>query len=54
MAKRLKYVFLKGGYTTGCKELIDLLRQKSRPYIFSSTLSSSVVAAASKVYSVNA
>ncbi|XP_065834806.1 2-amino-3-ketobutyrate coenzyme A ligase, mitochondrial-like isoform X2 [Oscarella lobularis] len=39
-----------GGYTTGCKELIDLLRQKSRPYIFSSTLSSSVVAAASKAF----
>eukprot|EP00118_Oscarella_pearsei_P013404 m.106978 g.106978 ORF g.106978 m.106978 type:complete len:173 (+) comp37274_c0_seq5:927-1445(+) len=41
-----------GGYTTGCRELINLLRQKSRPYIFSSTLSTSVVAAASKAFDI--
>jgi 7-keto-8-aminopelargonate synthetase-like enzyme len=27
-----------GGYTTGSKALIDLLRQRSRPYLFSNTL----------------
>jgi glycine C-acetyltransferase len=27
-----------GGYTTGPKVLIDLLRQRSRPYLFSNTL----------------
>ena len=34
-----------GGYTTGRKEVVDLLRQKSRPYLFSNTLAPSVVAA---------
>lgn len=38
-----------GGYTTGPKELIDLLRQKSRPYLFSNSLPPPVVACASKV-----
>lgn len=32
-----------GGYTTGPKELIDLLRQRSRPYLFSNSLAPSVV-----------
>ena len=39
-----------GGYTTGSKELVSLLRQKSRPYLFSNTLPPPVVAAASKVF----
>ncbi|CAB3377771.1 Hypothetical predicted protein [Cloeon dipterum] len=39
-----------GGYTTGPKELIDLLRQKSRPYLFSNSLPPPVVASASKVF----
>ncbi|XP_070566567.1 2-amino-3-ketobutyrate coenzyme A ligase, mitochondrial-like [Ptychodera flava] len=39
-----------GGYTTGPKALIDLLRQKSRPYLFSNTLPPPVVASASKVF----
>ncbi|CAB4004820.1 2-amino-3-ketobutyrate coenzyme A ligase, mitochondrial [Paramuricea clavata] len=39
-----------GGYTTGSKELIALLRQKSRPYLFSNTLPPPVVAGASKVF----
>ena len=39
-----------GGYTTGPKELIDLLRQRSRPYLFSNTLPPPVVAGASKVH----
>ncbi|NP_989284.1 2-amino-3-ketobutyrate coenzyme A ligase, mitochondrial [Xenopus tropicalis] len=37
-----------GGYTTGPKPLIDLLRQRSRPYLFSNTLPPAVVGSASK------
>jgi len=33
-----------GGYTSGRKEIIDLLRQKSRPYLFSNTLAPSIAA----------
>ena len=40
-----------GGYTTGPQQLIDLLRQKSRPYLFSNSLPPPVVASASKVCS---
>lgn len=38
-----------GGYTTGPREVISLLRQKSRPYLFSNSLPPAVVGAASKV-----
>ena len=38
-----------GGYTTSCKELTTLLRQKSRPYLFSNSLPPSVICQASKV-----
>ncbi|KAK2568347.1 2-amino-3-ketobutyrate coenzyme A ligase [Acropora cervicornis] len=38
-----------GGYTTGPKQLIQMLRQKSRPYLFSNTLPPPVVGGASKV-----
>ena len=38
-----------GGYTTGPKELINLLRQRSRPYLFSNSLPPPVVAGAHKV-----
>ena len=38
-----------GGYTSGRKEMIDLLRQKSRPYLFSNTLAPSIAASACKV-----
>ncbi|XP_046748276.1 2-amino-3-ketobutyrate coenzyme A ligase, mitochondrial [Diprion similis] len=38
-----------GGYTTGPKELIDLLRQRSRPYLFSNSLPPPVVATGIKV-----
>lgn len=34
-----------GGFTSGKKEVIDMLRQKSRPYLFSNTLAPSVVGA---------
>ncbi|XP_048357489.1 2-amino-3-ketobutyrate coenzyme A ligase, mitochondrial [Sphaerodactylus townsendi] len=37
-----------GGYTTGPKALIDLLRQRSRPYLFSNSLPPAVVGCASK------
>ncbi|KAF9943357.1 hypothetical protein BGZ67_000037 [Mortierella alpina] len=36
-----------GGYTTGCKEMIDLLRNRSRPYLFSNSLPPAVVGSAS-------
>jgi glycine C-acetyltransferase len=34
-----------GGYTTGRKEIVELLRQRSRPYLFSNSLAPSIVAA---------
>ena len=34
-----------GGFTSGRKEIIDMLRQKSRPYLFSNTLAPSIVGA---------
>ncbi|CAF4378172.1 unnamed protein product, partial [Adineta steineri] len=37
-----------GGYTTGPKALIDLLRQRSRPYLFSNTLPPAIVGSAMK------
>ena len=39
-----------GGFTTGRKEIIDLLRQRSRPYLFSNTLAPSIVAAGKMVF----
>uniref|UniRef100_A0A7S4KNL4 2-amino-3-ketobutyrate coenzyme A ligase, mitochondrial n=1 Tax=Paramoeba aestuarina TaxID=180227 RepID=A0A7S4KNL4_9EUKA len=39
-----------GGYTTGRKEIIDLLRQKSRPYLFSNSLAPAIVGASLKVF----
>jgi glycine C-acetyltransferase len=38
-----------GGYTSGRKEIIDLLRQRSRPYLFSNTLAPSIAGASLKV-----
>ena len=38
-----------GGYTTGRKEIIELLRQRSRPYLFSNSVSPAIVAASIKV-----
>ncbi len=37
-----------GGYTSGRKEIIDLLRQRSRPYLFSNTVAPSIVGASLK------
>ena len=38
-----------GGYTSGRKEIIDLLRQRSRPYLFSNTLAPAIASASIKV-----
>ena len=38
-----------GGYTSGRKEIIDMLRQRSRPYLFSNTLAPAICAATIKV-----
>jgi len=39
-----------GGYTTGKKEIIDILRQRSRPYLFSNSLAPGIVGASIKVF----
>ena len=39
-----------GGYTTGRQEIIDMLRQRSRPYLFSNTLTPSLAAAGIEVF----
>ena len=41
-----------GGFTSGPKEIIDLLRQKSRPYLFSNTLAPSIVGASLEVLDI--
>ena len=41
-----------GGFTTGRKDIIDLLRQRSRPYIFSNTVAPSIVSASLKVFDI--
>ncbi len=41
-----------GGYTTGRKEIIEMLRQRSRPYLFSNSLAPSIVGAANKVFDI--
>lgn len=41
-----------GGYTTGKKEIIDMLRQRSRPYLFSNSLAPSIVGASNKVFDI--
>ena len=39
-----------GGFTTGRKEIIEMLRQKSRPYLFSNSLAPSIVGASIEVF----
>ena len=41
-----------GGYTSGKKEIIEMLRQRSRPYLFSNTLAPSIAAASLKVLEI--
>jgi glycine C-acetyltransferase len=41
-----------GGYTTAKKEIIEILRQRSRPYLFSNSLAPSIVGASIKVFDI--
>lgn len=41
-----------GGYTTAKKEIIEILRQRSRPYLFSNSLAPSIVGASIKVFEI--
>ena len=41
-----------GGYTSGRREIVELLRQRSRPYLFSNTLPPSIVAASLKALEI--
>lgn len=41
-----------GGFTSGRKEIIDMLRQRSRPYLFSNSLSPAIVGAAIEVFNL--
>ena len=41
-----------GGYTTGKKEIIEMLRQRSRPYLFSNSLAPSIVGASLEVLNI--
>ena len=41
-----------GGYTTGRKEIVDILRQRSRPYLFSNTLAPPIVVGALKALEI--
>ncbi|MGB1183541.1 MAG: glycine C-acetyltransferase, partial [Schleiferiaceae bacterium] len=41
-----------GGFTTGRKEIIEMLRQKSRPYLFSNSLAPTIVGASIEVFKV--
>lgn len=41
-----------GGFTSGRKEIIEMLRQRSRPYLFSNSLAPSIVGASIKVFEI--
>jgi len=41
-----------GGFTTGRKEIIEMLRQKSRPYLFSNSLAPAIVGASIEVFNL--
>lgn len=41
-----------GGYTTGRKEIIEILRQRSRPYLFSNSLAPAIVGASLRVFEI--
>ncbi|MDZ7645810.1 MAG: aminotransferase class I/II-fold pyridoxal phosphate-dependent enzyme [Cytophagales bacterium] len=41
-----------GGFTAGRKEIIEMLRQRSRPYLFSNTLAPSIVGASIEVFHI--
>ncbi len=41
-----------GGFTTGRKEIIDMLRQRSRPYLFSNSIPPAIVGASIKMFNI--
>ncbi|MEO9571240.1 MAG: glycine C-acetyltransferase [Polaribacter sp.] len=41
-----------GGFTTGKKEIIEMLRQRSRPYLFSNSLAPAIIGASLKVFEI--
>src|SRR3954452_17486734 len=41
-----------GGFSTGCQEIVDYLRQRSRPYLFSNSLTPSIAMAAKRAFEV--
>ena len=41
-----------GGFTTGKKEIIDMLRQRSRPYLFSNSVTPSIVGASLEMFKI--
>ena len=41
-----------GGFTTGRKEIIDMLRQRSRPYLFSNSLAPCIIGASLEVFRI--
>ena len=41
-----------GGFTTGRKEIIDMLRQSSRPYLFSNSLAPAIIGASLEVFNI--
>ena len=41
-----------GGFTTGRKEIVEILRQRSRPYLFSNSLAPSIVGASLEVFNM--
>jgi len=41
-----------GGFTTGHKEIIELLRQRSRPYLFSNSIPPMIVAASIRMFDI--
>ena len=41
-----------GGYTAASKEVVDMLRQKGRPYLFSNSVAPAVVGASLKVFEI--
>ena len=49
-AQRFRIVVTDGVFTTGRKEIIDMLRQSSRPYLFSNSLAPSIIGASLEVF----
>ena len=41
-----------GGFTTGKKEIIDMLRQRSRPYLFSNSVAPAIIGASLEMFKI--